>query len=107
MDRLRIGVLFGGRSEEHPISVKSAREVARVLKPDGRFLVADWGAPSDPLMRGLFVTIQLVDGFQTTADNVAGRLPELLRAGFAEVAERDRYRTATGSLVLLEALAPR
>jgi ubiquinone/menaquinone biosynthesis C-methylase UbiE len=85
----------------------SAREVARVLKPDGRFLVADWGAPSDPLMRGLFLTIQLVDGFQTTADNVAGRLPELLQAGFAEVAERDRYRTATGSLVLLEALAPR
>lgn len=31
MDRLRIGVLFGGRSEEHPISVKSAREVAAHL----------------------------------------------------------------------------
>ncbi|TQS45267.1 D-alanine--D-alanine ligase family protein [Cryptosporangium phraense] len=31
MDRLRIGILFGGRSEEHPVSVKSAREVARHL----------------------------------------------------------------------------
>jgi len=31
MDRLRIGILFGGGSEEHPISVKSAREVARNL----------------------------------------------------------------------------
>jgi D-alanine---(R)-lactate ligase len=31
MDRLRIGILFGGRCEEHPISVKSAREVARNL----------------------------------------------------------------------------
>jgi D-alanine--(R)-lactate ligase len=30
-DRLRIGILFGGRSEEHPISVKSAREVAKNL----------------------------------------------------------------------------
>ena len=33
-DRLRIGILFGGRSEEHPISVKSAREVAKNLDPD-------------------------------------------------------------------------
>lgn len=31
MPRLKIGVLFGGISEEHPISVKSAREVAKHL----------------------------------------------------------------------------
>jgi D-alanine--(R)-lactate ligase len=31
MARLRIGVVFGGCSEEHPISVKSAHEVARHL----------------------------------------------------------------------------
>jgi D-alanine--(R)-lactate ligase len=31
VDRLKIGILFGGRSEEHPISVKSAQEVARHL----------------------------------------------------------------------------
>jgi len=31
MGRLKIGIIFGGRSEEHPISVKSAREVARNL----------------------------------------------------------------------------
>ena len=34
MDRLRIAVIFGGRSEEHPVSVKSAQEVARNLDPD-------------------------------------------------------------------------
>jgi ubiquinone/menaquinone biosynthesis C-methylase UbiE len=84
----------------------AAREVARVLRSDGRFLVADWGAPSDPLMRGLFLTIQLVDGFETTSDNVAGRLPAILRSAFSQVAQRDRYRTATGSLALLEALGP-
>ncbi|HEX7716039.1 MAG TPA: D-alanine--(R)-lactate ligase, partial [Marmoricola sp.] len=33
MDRLRIGVVFGGSSEEHPVSVKSAQEVARSLDP--------------------------------------------------------------------------
>ncbi|GAA3797851.1 D-alanine--(R)-lactate ligase VanA-Sc [Streptomyces chiangmaiensis] len=31
MDRLKVGIIFGGRSEEHPISVKSAQEVARNL----------------------------------------------------------------------------
>ena len=31
MDKLKIGILFGGRSEEHPISIKSAREVAKSL----------------------------------------------------------------------------
>ena len=31
MDRVKIGVIFGGASEEHPISVKSAQEVAKHL----------------------------------------------------------------------------
>jgi D-alanine--(R)-lactate ligase len=31
VDRLKIGIIFGGRSEEHPISIKSAREVAKYL----------------------------------------------------------------------------
>lgn len=31
MDRLKVGIIFGGCSEEHPISVKSAREVVQSL----------------------------------------------------------------------------
>ncbi len=31
MDRLKVGIVFGGCSEEHPISVKSAQEVSRNL----------------------------------------------------------------------------
>jgi D-alanine---(R)-lactate ligase len=31
MDRLRVAIIFGGCSEEHPISVKSAQEVAKNL----------------------------------------------------------------------------
>jgi D-alanine--(R)-lactate ligase len=31
MLRLKLGVIFGGCSEEHPISVKSAQEVAKSL----------------------------------------------------------------------------
>ncbi|MFG3340870.1 D-alanine--(R)-lactate ligase [Glycomyces sp. NPDC048151] len=33
MAKLQIGIVFGGRSEEHPVSVKSAREVAESLDP--------------------------------------------------------------------------
>ncbi|WP_394619407.1 D-alanine--D-alanine ligase family protein [Lentzea sp. JNUCC 0626] len=33
MSKVRIGVLFGGAFEEHPVSVKSAGEVARSLDP--------------------------------------------------------------------------
>jgi D-alanine---(R)-lactate ligase len=31
MDRLRVAIIFGGSSEEHPVSVKSAQEVAKNL----------------------------------------------------------------------------
>ena len=33
MDKLKIGISFGGCSEEHPVSVKSAQEVAKNLDP--------------------------------------------------------------------------
>lgn len=34
MTRLKIGIIFGGSSEEHPVSVKSAQEVAKHLDTD-------------------------------------------------------------------------
>ena len=34
MNKVRIAILFGGQSEEHPVSVKSAQEVARSLDPN-------------------------------------------------------------------------
>ena len=34
MRRLKIAVIFGGISDEHPISVKSAREIAKNLNPE-------------------------------------------------------------------------
>ena len=33
MVKLKIGIVFGGCSEEHPVSVKSAQEVAKNLDP--------------------------------------------------------------------------
>ena len=34
MDKLKLGIIFGGVSEEHPVSVKSVREVAKSLDLD-------------------------------------------------------------------------
>jgi ubiquinone/menaquinone biosynthesis C-methylase UbiE len=81
-------------------------EARRVLKPRGRFFIADWGRPHDPLMSGAFWVSQAIDGFDRTADHRAGRLPEFLdQAGFAEIDRFDRLRTVAGSLDLLAAAA--
>jgi SAM-dependent methyltransferase len=74
-------------------------ELVRVLVPGGRLRVADWGPPQDPLMAFLFLGVRLLDGFEPTRDNAAGTLPSIFsRAGFGEVEQRERLRTAFGSL---------
>jgi ubiquinone/menaquinone biosynthesis C-methylase UbiE len=82
----------------------TARELLRILKPGGELHVADWGRPTNILMRGLFLTIQCLDGFETTRDNVAGRLVELFeQAGFIDVAECQTINTIFGTMTLYRA----
>jgi ubiquinone/menaquinone biosynthesis C-methylase UbiE len=81
---------------DRPAKIAVLREARRVLKPGGSLHIADWGRAANPLMRLAFHAIQLLDGYRTTADNVAGRLPELMRtAGFESV--RDRKSTRLNS----------
>ena len=80
------------------------REIRRVLKSEGLLIIADWGYPQNVLMRALFVLVQLLDGFETTADNVRGRLPELIRdAGFSRVDSIRNLATPLGTISLLRA----
>lgn len=73
--------------------------VGRVLVPSGELHILDWGKAQDPVMRGMFVLVQLLDGFETTADSVRGRLVDLLReAGFDAVEETGRFRSLLGTL---------
>jgi ubiquinone/menaquinone biosynthesis C-methylase UbiE len=82
-------------------------EMLRIVRPGGRLHVADWGAPSNALMRVLFLPVQLLDGFATTEDNRRGLLPAMIReAGFEHVEETHRFATALGTLSLLRARRP-
>lgn len=85
-----------------PVAKATAfREAHRVLAPGGELHLADWGRPTGPLMRFLFVGIRLLDGFTNTADHANGRLPEMIReAGFCDVRAGERYRTLFGSIQL-------
>ena len=85
---------------------RALADLARVLRRGGQLHVADWGRPRDPVMRGAFLGVQLLDGFENTRDHAAGRLPEFLAdAGFRDVQTYARLRTPGGSLELLEAQA--
>ncbi|HZU40469.1 MAG TPA: class I SAM-dependent methyltransferase [Solirubrobacteraceae bacterium] len=78
-------------------------EMRRVLRPEGRLVIADWGRPQDPLMRIAFLTVQLLDGFAGTQPHVAGELPHIVvRAGFT-VLGIEPLRTGLGTLELLVA----
>lgn len=79
-------------------------EIRRVLKPGGELHIADWGRPSNALMRALFLGVQLLDGFETTRDSVTGALPGLLRgAGYEDVEETAKFDTPLGTMRLMRA----
>lgn len=82
-------------------------EILRVLKPGGSLHVADWGRPGGLAMRTAFLLVQVLDGFETTRDSVAGVLPDLMsEAGFAGVRHTRDFATALGTMALYSAAKP-
>jgi SAM-dependent methyltransferase len=95
----------------HHLSTEAKRgsfaELFRCLKPGGRLHVADWGGARGWLDRALFLPVRLLDGFETTADNIRGRLPGLMaEAGFYDVHEDGRVATPLGVISLYRARKP-
>lgn len=92
----------------HDAKRQTITEILRVLKPGGELHVADWGRPSSAWRRVLFYSVQWLDGFTTTRDNVDGRLPQMLAdGGFAQVRERGVVETIYGTLGLCSAQCPK
>jgi len=83
---------------------KTFREMYRILKNEGEIHIADWGKPSNRLMRFLFYLVQIFDGFKTTSDNVDGVLPELMaKVGFQSVSVVEEVSTMFGTMTLYKA----
>jgi len=102
VDRVVSSLVFHHLDRE--AKLRTLREIRRVLRPDGELHVADWGRAHGLGMRAAFVAVQLLDGFATTADSVAGRLPGFMeQAGFDDVIETRRIRTPLGTISLYRA----
>ncbi|MEQ9288240.1 MAG: class I SAM-dependent methyltransferase [Cyclobacteriaceae bacterium] len=85
--------------------LKSLGEIYRVLKPGGKLIIGDWGKPKSRIMRMAFYSVQLLDGFKTTSDNVNGLLPEfVIDSGFTNVEETDFINTKIGSFCFYKAI---
>lgn len=104
-DRVVSSLFFHHLSWEN--KERTAQELFRVLKPGAELHVADWGRATNALMRGLFLFIQLLDGFENTQDNVSGKLITLFeKAGFVEVSQRQTFGTIYGTMALYRAVKP-
>ncbi len=86
--RLRIGVLFGGRSGEHEVSLQSARAVMAALEEAGHDVVpigvtrqGRWLVAGDPL--------HALSSGDPTGERSVSMLPEPGRSGLVRLGERE------------------
>lgn len=88
-----------------PDKQRTALELYRVMRQGGELYVADFGRATGPLMRGAFYLIQLLDGFQSTRDNVDGKLVQLFSdAGLENVSEQMTFSTLFGTVAIYRAV---
>ena len=74
------------------------KELYRVLKPRGSLIIGDWGKAKSKWMRFAFYSVQILDGFASTTDNVKGLLPQYISAaGFQNAVEKDYINTRIGT----------
>lgn len=95
-DKIATSLMFHHLTREEK---RGALENAlHLLKPGGTLFIADWAEARDWKQRLRFLVIQLIDGFETTSDNVHGLLPFFIReAGFETVTEASYARTRYGA----------
>lgn len=84
--------------------LKTFREILRVLKPNGEFHLADYALPRNKTQFVLSKYVQLFDGYESTRDNLRGRLKLLMEeSGFSEVERTGYFKTILGTIRLFKA----
>src|SRR5262245_34753415 len=86
MDKLRVGLIFGGRSVEHEVSVASATSISRALDPqryevtlvaidhEGRWHRGSPALPPEASVRGELVNLPVAPGSHTLVPAAHGQL---------------------------------
>lgn len=101
-DRVSSSLVFHHLTSEQKL--RAAAEIDRVLADEGELHLADWVRPANVLMRVLFGSVRLLDGFDTTRDHAHGRLLERLRAGgLVDVEQHRAFNTLVGTVGLIAA----
>ncbi len=81
VDRIVISLALHHMSA--PVRRDALAEFRRVLKPDGRLHVVEFGKPSDPFMQAASAFARRLDDYDGMRDPYAGRIPAILiAAGF-------------------------
>jgi len=104
-DKVFSSLVFHQLDKETKMS--ALKEIYRVLKPNGVFIIGDWGKSKSTLMRMLFYSVQILDGFETTSDNIKGLIPDYMtEVGFEDVAEISYINTKVGSYCFYKGRKP-
>lgn len=96
-DKVVSALLFHHLTTEQKL--RALAHARNLLRAGGEIHVADWGKPANWMMRIVFYSVQALDGYDNTSDNVEGRLPEFMReVGLSDVSETHREATVLGTL---------
>lgn len=78
---------------------KALAEIQRVLVDGGAFHLLDFGLPHNKIMKLFSKSIQLIDGYERTKDNLEGQMPRLFKeADFAKIEETYISGTIAGTV---------